>query len=147
MILNFCNRASIIKYKKEQCIFSLLNDSQFFSFFFFFFFGSFGGNAMEVHERLCCPVIQSFFPDAVTLGQYLSRFPENGQNAASIPTGSRLQTLLDTAIVADIPIANRADSLLKHANNALLVPYADNATAYPTSVTQEQVNALRNDKH
>jgi hypothetical protein len=97
---------------------------------------------MELHESLCCPVIQSFFPNAVTLGQYLSRFPENGQNVASMPNGLRLQTLLDTAIVADIPIANHTDPLLKHANNALPVPYANNATAYPASITQEQVNVL-----
>ncbi|KAI9287782.1 hypothetical protein BC943DRAFT_200920 [Umbelopsis sp. AD052] len=87
----------------------------------------------------CPPVIQSFFPNAVTLGRYLSRFPECSQNLTFAPNGSRLRVLLESAMVADIPIPNHAEKPLHHSNKTLLLPQTKNAITYPASISQEQL--------
>jgi hypothetical protein len=92
------------------------------------------------------PVIQSFFPNAVTLGHYiLQRFPDLAQRLAHVPNETRLRILLDTAVVADIPLTPTTDQYGIRSDNAFTIAYVECSQTYTACVSQEQVNIFSND--
>lgn len=109
---------------------------------------------MSNSEAILCPVLQSFFPDSVTLREYILNQIQD--HHVQVPeefltnVGSSLQSLLDTAMVASIPFTRTDANSTRSKKNRTTsnVPHVvDNTftnTIYPLSISQEQVNSSEN---
>lgn len=109
---------------------------------------------MSNSEAIPCPVLQSFFPDSVTLREYILN--QIQEHHVQVPeefltnVGSSLQSLLDTAMVASIPFTSTDANSTRSKKNRTTsnAPHVvDNIftnTIYPLSISQEQVNSAEN---